>query len=207
MTAPDPAAPSATQPSATQPFAAQPFAKLYTNRCDLPLRAFIELFHGWIRRGQTGELLIDVHDYSHVHDGPGVILVGHACHYGMDRRDGRLGLSFRARRTPPGPVAEELAAATRAVARACQHVEQDTGGQVTFHAGELWVGFEDRLHAPNHADTFERLRPSLTTFAAPLGDGVALAHVGDAREPFGARIQGIARSLGELAALGMGGAD
>ncbi len=84
--------------------AAQPSAKIYCSRFELPLRDFIGIWHSWIQRRRTGELLIDVHDYSHVHHGPGVILVAHECFYFMDQGDGRPGLAYRHRRGDQVPV-------------------------------------------------------------------------------------------------------
>ena len=47
---------------------------------------YIPVFHRWIQ-GQVFEdhLLIDVHNYSHVKDGPGILLVAH---------EGQFSLSF-----------------------------------------------------------------------------------------------------------------
>ena len=45
---------------------AQPGAEL--NSADA-----IAVFHRWIQRGDSPEMMIDVADYSHVHDGPGAV--------------------------------------------------------------------------------------------------------------------------------------
>lgn len=204
MTSPDSTASSSPTPSsdaARSGVAAQPFAKIFTARCDVPVRDFIDVFHGWVKTGRTGELLIDVHDYSHVHEGPGVILVGHTCHYGMDRRDGRLGLVYRARRTEAAPLEAGLALATRAVTRAAALLEDDMGGRLAFDTSELWLGFEDRLHAPNTEPTFEKFEPELASFATRLFTGQAqVKHAGGDRDVFGATVTGPARPLAELAA-------
>jgi hypothetical protein len=67
--------------------------KLFAEPNGVPeARDLVPVFHGWIRdRRIPHELLIDVADYSHVHQGPGVILVGHRAMYGIDRTDGRPG--------------------------------------------------------------------------------------------------------------------
>ena len=41
------------------------------------LEALIPVFHRFIRDHVIKELLIDVVDYSHVPNGPGVVLIGH----------------------------------------------------------------------------------------------------------------------------------
>ena len=42
----------------------------------VPVREFIPVFHSWIQKQAVeNHLLIDVHDYSHMHQGPGILLV------------------------------------------------------------------------------------------------------------------------------------
>ncbi len=62
------------------------------------LEEFIPIFHHWIQNQELEELLIDVADYRHVPDGPGVVLITHDAHYAMDLADGRLGLLYSRRR-------------------------------------------------------------------------------------------------------------
>jgi hypothetical protein len=40
------------------------------------LHAMIPLFHCWIQQSKVPGMLIDVADYSHMVDGPGVMLIG-----------------------------------------------------------------------------------------------------------------------------------
>ena len=50
---------------------------------------FIPVFHRWIQKQTvSGHLLIDVHDYSHIHQGPGILLVGHEGNFSIDLADG-----------------------------------------------------------------------------------------------------------------------
>ena len=47
--------------------------------------AFIPIFHRWIQESRLADrLLIDVADYRHVANGPGVLLIGHEAHYALD---------------------------------------------------------------------------------------------------------------------------
>src|SRR5262245_58264691 len=66
-------------------FAAQPIARGDLHR-------FIGVFHRFIQEAAVPGLLIDVADYAHVPDGPGVILIGHEVDYGIDLARGRTGL-------------------------------------------------------------------------------------------------------------------
>jgi hypothetical protein len=61
-------------------------------RATVDLEPFIAMFHRFIQQGSVEGLLIDVADYAHVIEGPGVILIGHDVDYGIDTTGGRAGL-------------------------------------------------------------------------------------------------------------------
>ena len=42
----------------------------------VPTERLIPVFHRWIREKTLDELALDVADYGHVHEGPGVVLIG-----------------------------------------------------------------------------------------------------------------------------------
>ena len=44
----------------------------------------IPVFHRWIQTGAVEGLLIDVADYSHVPQGPGVMLIAHEGNYALE---------------------------------------------------------------------------------------------------------------------------
>jgi len=126
----------------------------------IKLPDFIPVFHAWIQKQNlTGHLLIDVHDYSHVHQGPGILLVAHEGNFSLDTEEGRPGLMYY-RKTPTGlaPV-EHLAAVMRSGLQACRLLEKDA--RVRFTMDELLVLANDRLNAPNDNETFNQLRPIL----------------------------------------------
>src|SRR6266481_671034 len=72
--------------------------------------AFIPVFHGWIQRqALPGHLLIDVHDYSHVHHGPGILLVAHEANLSIDEAEGRRGLVYMRKQPATLPAIVEAA--------------------------------------------------------------------------------------------------
>ena len=86
----------------------------FTNPATKPLKDFIPVFHGWIQRqALPGHLLIDVHDYSHVHHGPGILLVSHEANLSIDEAEGRRGLVYV--RKQPTTLRETVEAARQAV--------------------------------------------------------------------------------------------
>ena len=136
------------------------------------LEDFIPVFHDWIQHQRLDELLIDVVDYRHVHDGPGVMLIAHDAHYAMDRADGRIGLLYsRRRETHParndiGGLTERLQSVLQCALAACRLLEAEPSlqGRLNFRGDELLVRINDRLVSPTLAnidDLQAHLRPIL----------------------------------------------
>ncbi len=154
--------------------------KLFATRSDgVELAHLIPVFHGWIQRGAIkDQLLIDVADYSHVVDGPGVLLVGHEAHYGYERQAGRDGLLYSQRRAPvEGGFVERLRYALLHALRAASLLQQDEAlaGKLRFGGQELVLRINDRLAAPNAPETFAAVEPALRELLSPLlGSGLSL---------------------------------
>lgn len=149
----------------------------------------IPIFHRWIQEKRIPDrLLIDVADYRHVHEGPGVMLIANECHFGLDEGGGRLGLRYARKRDEPGPAGERLEEAFRDALGACRLLEEEPslGGSLRFAGGEVRVEVQSRLVAPNTPETYEAFRPELEAFLDRLYPGAArsLSQVGDERSPF-----------------------
>ena len=84
---------------------------------------FIPIFHEWIQK-QTIEnhLLIDVHDYSHIQNGPGILLVAHEGNFTIDFTDGRIGFVYY-RKQPFNTVADIVKPAVKG----CRLLEEGRG--------------------------------------------------------------------------------
>src|SRR5512138_3096052 len=126
------------------------------------LEEYSGVFNNWIQRGVLPELLIDVADYIHVHNGPGVILIGHEADYSLDDRAGRLGLLYNRKAQLDGSVQEKLAQAARAALTAARLLEKENG--LKFSGQEVQVLINDRLLVPNTQETFTALEPELGSF-------------------------------------------
>lgn len=129
---------------------------------DVKLEEYSEVFNNWIQRHVTAELLIDVADYLHVHNGPGMILIGHEADYSLDNRAGRLGLLYNRKAQLDGTNQEKLAQAARAALTAARLLETENG--LKFNGEEAQVLINDRLLAPNTPETFAALEPDLRAF-------------------------------------------
>lgn len=151
----------------------------------------IRTYHRWIKERVLPEQLIDVADYSHVHHGPSVVLVGHASDYYWDNGEGRTGLLFFAKRSGP-PPAERLKSAFKhlfSVARRLEG-EPEFTTQAKFSTNEVLFRVVDRLNAPNSEEGFAPLRGELRSFVQDLYKvPVTLDRFGTTSEPLSVRIK------------------
>jgi hypothetical protein len=136
---------------------------------EVALHAFVPVFHSWIRERRLDELLIDVVDYAHVPQGPGVLLVGHAADYYLDESNGRRGLLYSHKREAPEPKQRLRSAIQRALnAAALLEKEPSLKGKLLFATEELLLRVNDRLAAPNTEETWLAVRPELERFMTEL---------------------------------------
>ncbi len=157
-------------------------AKLFIdNPQALQVTAFIPVFHSWIREARVPGVPIDVANYLHVKDGPGLMLIGHAGDYAVDFRDGRAGLLYVHKRDWPGAtLADRLHTTLEGLLLGARLMENETRFEhaVTFNTGELELTFPDRLNAPNMPETFAALQNDVrAVFGAFYGtDNLDLIH-------------------------------
>src|SRR5690554_2580873 len=95
------------------------------NPDNVDLSLFMGVFQRWIQRRALEGLLIDVADYRHVFQGPGIILIGHESDYAMESRDGRLGLLYTRKRQTDADLGAQLRAALRLALAAAQLLEAE----------------------------------------------------------------------------------
>ena len=131
--------------------------KLFANENPPAAQHLIPVFHSWIQNKTLDELVIDVADYSHVYQGPGVVLIGHAVDYYYDESEGKPGLLFSRKRDFKGDFKSLLYDAFSQTFKACLLLEQEKGINLSFATDELLVRVVDRLHIDNREESFERL--------------------------------------------------
>ena len=153
------------------------------------VEALIPVFHRFIREQLLKELLIDVVDYSHVPNGPGVVLIGHSADYYVGAMDGAYGLIYSLKRG--GPAAEgRLADSLRRVVNVARLLEQDSTVQMRFKSGELSLRLTDRLHAPNDDAAFASTKAEVEQlFGSVYGAAVTVERLVEARGPLGVSIK------------------
>ncbi len=179
----------------------QPIAKLYARRSDFAPDDVLRAFHRFIQEDRFRALMpIDVIDYRHVAVGPMMLLVTHDAYVGIEREGGRVGHFYRKRRGSPEPASAAFAGAAAWALRTGRALEEALSGTLALEPGELVLGCDDRLRAPNDAATFAALTPALETVGHALFDAPSLGHVGEPKGGFRASVRGAATSLDELLA-------
>jgi len=163
------------------------------NGADIDLQPLIPIFNNWIKDHVFEELLLDVADYRHIPDGPGVMIIGHQADYSVDNTDNRLGVRYN-RKTPlDGTNDQRLRQAARAALLACQRLESEPAlqGRLRFNGRDVELFFNDRLLVPNTDATREAIRPELKTFFDRLFRRVdySISHAADPRRLFGVTVR------------------
>ena len=164
--------------------------KLYAKTGDIELETLVPVFHEWIRKKKIpDELLIDVADYAHVPQGPGVVLIGHQSDYYLDVADDRPGLLYSRKRGFDGSFEAGIEDAFARALRACRLLEEESALRFEFATDEIFFRVQDRLLAPNEDATYRAYEPALKRAASTrFGGDPSLERVGGPREPFAVRI-------------------
>jgi len=126
----------------------------------IPFDAYIPIFHSWIQKKATEEMLLDVADYAHVPQGPGVMLIGHQAAISMDQNEGRLGLLYNRKVKEEGSPSDKLTRLFRWAFAHAKRLEDEAslGGKLRFKAGSLQLIVSDRLLAPNTEENGKALQ-------------------------------------------------
>jgi hypothetical protein len=148
-------------------------AKLYAGDPGaIALPAVIPLFHGWIQEGGLDGVPIDVADYAHVPDGPGVMLIGHEADRSLDLGEGRPGVLYQRKREGEGTLRDRFAAAIAAADSMADDLEADPAAAgIRFGRDEMLLRVADRLNAPNDDATLDALRPAIEAALATVRPG------------------------------------
>ena len=139
----------------------------------LALADLIPVFHRWIQEDKLEGLLVDVAEYTHVHQGPGILLIAHEANYSLDETDGKRGFLYNQKRVPAKAGVDHLKTAFRRAFQGCALLEKEpeTGGKLKFTPSHLQVFVNDRLEAPFNSEKLGELEEALNPFLSWLYDG------------------------------------
>lgn len=149
----------------------------------------IAVFHRWIKDGALeDELMIDVANYEHVPQGPGIMLLCDKAHYSFDVRQNRWGLRYRGRREARATGRDAIGDAFGRALKAASLLElaPELEGRYRFRTDQVEFGIYDRLRAPSEEGTLEAVRGDLeVSVEALFGESPAgVRLVSGPKEPF-----------------------
>jgi hypothetical protein len=160
----------------------------------LPLVSFIDIFHGWIQT--TDGIYHDVADYSHMQNGPGIVLVAREANVSIDETSGRRGLLYSQKAPLSGTHQQKLYEVFSRALEYCRRLldEPRLKGKLGFRFDEAEITLNDRLAVPNVPESFALLRPDFAAVAGRLFDkaGFELRQNGDPRQRFSITICALA---------------
>jgi len=149
---------------------------------------FINVFHTWVAGQSMPEMMIDVADYRHVPNGPGVVMTGHEADYYMDNTGGEPGLRYVCKVKVDGSNEDRLKAAFAAASSACARLESELS-DLKFSRTNFELTINDRAVAPNDEPTRSFLESDLPGLLnSVLGGDVKLEIQQDQRKLSGARV-------------------
>jgi len=146
--------------------------KFFTERPDaVPLTDFIEIFHGWIQA--TDGVYHDVADYSHMHAGPGIVLIANDANVSIDETENRRGLLFSQKSPLTGSNPEKLRTVFESALANCRKLEDEPAlrGRLRFSANETLVSLNDRMLGANSQESFDALVKEVEPLANQLYGG------------------------------------
>lgn len=147
----------------------------------------VPVFQRWIQEHAVEGMLIDVVDYKHVQDGPGVVLIADEGDYGYDLGDGKIGLKYTRKRFLPDNLQDAMRQAFRLAFVAAQRLEDEDGlDGIDFDFNSAQISFLDRQYYPNTPETFEAVQAQLVKFLLSVygGDVSITQSTDDPREVF-----------------------
>lgn len=164
------------------------------------IEAFTAILQRWIQDRALDGLLIDVVDYKHMYEGPGIILIGDLADYGMDSRDGRLGMMLTIKRHDQVTLTNLLQYAFPLILKAAKLMEtEDAANGLVFDFSEAKLEFLDRLNYANSPETLANVEADLRSFANDIFKqelAITQAHR-DPRETFAVTIKAEGDVTGE----------
>ena len=125
-----------------------------------PYRDFIPELHRWIQNESISEhMLIDVVDYSHILDGPGIMLVAHEGHFSLDQENNKPGILYMRKTDISGSFQDRFNKVLSITIQAAQLLSNNNiNKELNFSHNSFRFISNDRRIAPNTLENQELYR-------------------------------------------------
>lgn len=149
----------------------------------------LPIFQRWIQEHAIEGMLIDVIDYKHVPDGPGIVLIADEFDLAYDLSDGEIGLYYVRKRELPVSLNPALRLVFSHALAAARALEAEAPGDIVFDFNSAKISFLDRIHYRNEPEVFDALQDTLNqTLSEIFGADVLITRMyGDPRAIFALR--------------------
>ncbi len=117
----------------------------------------LPIFQRWIQEGRVEGMLIDVIDYKHVPEGPGVVLIADEADYAYDLGDGQTGLHYIRKRDLPDDFAAALALVFHCALQGARALEAEAPEDLRFNFSSVKVSFFDRMNYRNESAVYDAI--------------------------------------------------
>ena len=114
------------------------------------LELFIPIFHEWIQQNKISDhIMIDVADYKHISDGPGIMLIAHEGNFSIDLENGKAGLLYTRKQALSQDIVNNIKTITSIADRACKLLENSDvlKGKISFN-NQYKIISNDRYYFP-----------------------------------------------------------
>ncbi len=138
------------------------------------------IFQRWIQQRTVPGMLIDVIDYKHVPEGPGIVLIADEADYAWDLGAGQAGLRYIRKRALPDDLSDALRLCFERAVFAARQLEEEAPGAVVFDFAAAEISFLDRLAYPNEDGVAASTQGALSELLPGLlGADVTLSRLHD----------------------------
>ena len=123
------------------------------------VESFVHLFHNWIQEDKIpNHIMVDVVDYKHLPDGPGIMLIAHEGYFSLDFEDNELGLLYMRKTQLGDNVTETLSAIQQILDFAAELIRIDSAiGEKIEFLDEYQLISNDRYEFPNNLESEKKL--------------------------------------------------
>lgn len=128
----------------------------------------VPIFQRWIQEHTVEGMLIDVIDYKHVPDGPGIVLIGDEGDYAYDLSDGQTGLFYLRKRALPDNLGDALRHTFHYALTAARALEMEAPGDIEFDFSSAKISFLDRQYYRNEPTIFAEIRDELAEILSEI---------------------------------------
>ena len=126
---------------------------------NVDLELFIPVFHEWIQKNKISDhIMVDVADYKHIPDGPGIMLIAHEGNFSIDLENGKAGLLYTRKQPLEEDITDNIHTITSIVDQACKLLETNDSlnGKISFN-NQYKIISNDRYYFPTDKQSEKQL--------------------------------------------------